>query len=56
MSRLTLSINEVAEELRIGRTTVYRLVKCGELPSFKIGRSRRISAKSLEEFIQRVNG
>lgn len=56
MSKLTLSINEVAEQLSIGRTTVYRLVKCGELPSFKIGRSRRVSAKSLEEFVQRMDG
>jgi putative molybdopterin biosynthesis protein len=55
MSTLTFSVNEVATQLRVGRTTVYRLLKSGQLPSFCIGRSRRVSAKSLQDYIEEMN-
>jgi excisionase family DNA binding protein len=52
MSQVALTINEVADQLRVGRTTVYRLVRSGELPSFRIGRSRRISLDSLQAYVE----
>jgi len=42
-----LTIAEVAEILRMHRATVYRLVKRGDLPGFKIGDNWRISEQSL---------
>lgn len=42
-----LTINEVAEILRVHPTTVYRLVKRGALPGFKIGGNWRINKASL---------
>lgn len=42
-----------AEQLSLSRATVYELIRTGELPSFKIGRSRRIAHASLEKFVER---
>jgi excisionase family DNA binding protein len=46
-----LTINEVAQILRMHPTTIYRLVKRGELPGFKIGGAWRISKASLDSFL-----
>ena len=43
-------------KLELGRTSVYLLVKTGELRSVKIGRSRRIPAAALEEYVNRLEG
>ena len=45
--RLLLRINEAADVLGIGRTTVYELVANGELPVVRIGRSVRDQASRL---------
>ena len=42
-----LTVNEVAEMLRVHPTTVYRLVRRGDLPGFKIGGNWRINRASL---------
>ena len=52
--RLLLTPEEAAQVLRIGRTTVYALMKCGDLRSVHIGRSRRISQAELERYVRRL--
>jgi excisionase family DNA binding protein len=47
-----LTPEEVAEQLRVGRTKVYELMASGKLRSVKIGRRRRVSPGALEEFIE----
>ena len=47
-----LTITEAAERLRISPQSVYRLAANGALPSFRIGRSVRISEAALLEFLQ----
>jgi excisionase family DNA binding protein len=42
---------EVAKVLRIGRTTVYELMRTGQLRSVKIGNARRVSTTALAEFL-----
>jgi excisionase family DNA binding protein len=42
--------------LDMGRTSVYGLMASGELRSVKIGRSRRIPADALEEYVSRLAG
>lgn len=37
-----LTVAEVAEMMRVSNMTVYRLVKSGELPAVRFGRSYRI--------------
>lgn len=52
---LTYTVEEAAEQLRIGRTTMYRLLSSGALQSVTIGRSRRITAAALAEYIQQLS-
>ena len=51
MTTLTYTVSEVAGHLRVGRTTVYRLIRSGELPSIQIGGSRRVVADVLTEYL-----
>lgn len=43
-----LTVTEVADILQIHSVTVYRLVKRGVIPGFKIGNAWRISRESLD--------
>ncbi len=51
--QLLLTVDEAAQRLRIGRSHLYTLVACGEIPSVKLGRSRRIPVVELEGFVTR---
>jgi excisionase family DNA binding protein len=48
---LAYTVEETARLLRVGRTTVFFLIKSRQLRSMTIGRARRISASALAEFI-----
>jgi excisionase family DNA binding protein len=50
---LALNDREAAAALGVCRTTVRTLLSTGELPSFKIGATRRIALVDLERFIER---
>jgi excisionase family DNA binding protein len=41
----------VADALQVGRGTVYRLIRSGELKAKKIGRQYRIPEASLNEYL-----
>ncbi len=47
-----LTIGEVAEMLRVHPTTIYRLVKRGELPGFKVGGNWRINSQALDSWLE----
>ena len=49
--RLLLTPEEAAKVLRLGRTTVYALMKSGDLRSVHIGRSCRIPQAELERYV-----
>jgi excisionase family DNA binding protein len=49
--RLLLTAEEAANVLRIGRTTVYALMKSGELRPVHIGRSCRIPQAEVERYV-----
>ena len=49
--RLLLRPEEVARSLAIGRTAVFELIRTGELRSVKIGKSRRIPADAVVEYV-----
>jgi excisionase family DNA binding protein len=46
-----LTVTEVMARLRLGRSTVYDLIRTRQLPSFTIGRCRRIPAVALRDSI-----
>ncbi len=47
-----MTIQEVADYLKVTRQTVYKLLNNGDLKAFKIGRSTRILRSELKRFIQ----
>lgn len=49
---LLLTAEEAARILSVSRSRVYELIAAGELASLKLGRSRRISRRALETFIE----
>jgi excisionase family DNA binding protein len=46
-----LTVEEAAERLRIGRTSMYRLVSTGVVESVTIGRLRRVPSDCLDKFV-----
>lgn len=50
-TRLVYTVDEAAEELRIGRTLAFELIRDGRLGSMKIGHRRLVSRVDLEAFI-----
>ena len=44
-----LTVPEVAERLRLSRTTVYRMLRRGELPMVRLGRSWRVDGRRLDD-------
>ena len=51
-----ITIPDLMERLKIGRTVTYRLIRSGELPSVKEGRARRVSATALDAYINALPG
>jgi len=52
--RLLLSVEETAEACGIGRTTVYELVKRGDLELVHIGKRSLVPIDSLERYVTRL--
>jgi excisionase family DNA binding protein len=53
-SRLLLTPEEAATVLRIGRTTIYALMKAGDLHPVHIGRSCRLARAELERYVHQL--
>ncbi|WP_419751020.1 helix-turn-helix domain-containing protein [Geodermatophilus sp. CPCC 206100] len=51
---LLLTPEEAARVLRVGRTTIYGLIKAGELQPIHIGRSCRLPRAELERYVNRL--
>ena len=47
-----MTIEEVAEYLRVHTSTVYRLVRQGALPAVKIGKQWRVDRETLAEWLR----
>lgn len=54
MNEVVYRVEEVARVLKVGRTKVFDLIRSGELASVKIGGSRRIPARSLNDYLSRL--
>ena len=49
--RKTITVEEAAHQLGIGRTITYGLIATGALRSLKVGRRRLIPVAAIDEFI-----
>jgi excisionase family DNA binding protein len=54
--QLLFTTDEAAHVLSVGRTTIYMLMRAGELKPVHIGRSCRISRGELERYVARIDG
>ena len=52
-SSLMMTLDEVAEYLRLHRTTVYRLAREGVIPGFKIGSQWRFNKARVDQLMAR---
>ncbi len=52
MSRLIYTVQEAAEELRIGNSTVRERIRSGQLRSFKDGGRRLVAGEDLMEYVR----
>lgn len=48
---LILSVDQLAEVLRVGRNTAYDLVRSGQIRSVRVGRQIRIPRDALIDFL-----
>jgi excisionase family DNA binding protein len=52
--RVLLTVEAAAERLSIGRTTMYALIKNGEITTVRVGHLRRIPADALTAYTARL--
>lgn len=52
---LLLSVKDAAAYLGLGRSKMYELVNCGELPSLALGGRRLVSREALNEFVAQMS-
>jgi excisionase family DNA binding protein len=45
-----LTVTELAEYLRVHRTTIYRLLRARKLPAFKVGSDWRFNREHIDEW------
>ena len=54
--RDVLTVDEIADYLRVSRATICRWCGTGKLPAFKIGKSWRVQRNDLEVYIRYQRG
>ena len=47
-----LTVQEVCDYLRIAKPTLYRYVRSGDLPSFKMGKIWKFQKHSIDQWVQ----
>lgn len=51
-----MTLEEVANYLRVHPSTIYRLVKKGQLPAFKVGSDWRFNQESIDTWRSQAEG
>lgn len=54
--RVLLTVEAAARQLSVGRTTMYQLIKAGDIATVRVGQLRRVPAAALDEYIERLTG
>ena len=55
MKKQILTLNEVAEYLKISSSSVYKLARKGEIPAFKVLNKWRFDRDSIDKLIESRN-
>jgi len=45
-----MTVNELSDYLRVHRSTIYRLLKKGQIPGFKIGSDWRFNVEAIDDW------
>jgi excisionase family DNA binding protein len=53
MEKLLVSIPDTATALSLGRTSIYEMMRSGQLDTRKMGRRRLITAESLRRLVEK---
>lgn len=48
-----LTVAEVAEQMRVSKMTVYRLVHAGTLEAVRVGRSFRVPEEAVQRYLEK---
>ena len=51
MERLAVSINDTANTLGLGRTSIYAMIADGRLEAFKLGRRTLVKTESIRRLV-----
>ena len=51
--RKVLTIHEVSEYLRVSRQTIYRMLRRGDIPGFRIGGDWRFNIEDLGHWVEK---
>jgi excisionase family DNA binding protein len=46
-----VTVSEVAQLMRVSKMTVYRLIKQGDLPAFRVGRAYRMREEDVHRYL-----
>ncbi len=52
--RVLLTVEQAAQRLSVGRTTMYALIKAGHITTVRIGHLRRVPADALTAYVQHL--
>ncbi|MEY9904373.1 excisionase family DNA binding protein [Catenulispora sp. MAP12-49] len=53
-TRIMLTVEQAAESIGIGRTTMFGLLKLGDIESVRVGRLRRVPVDAIEAYKARL--
>lgn len=48
-----ITVDEVAERLKVSRMTIYRYIKSGKIPAYKLDHGLRIKQADIEQFLNK---
>ena len=51
---MLLTVEDVQNVIQLGRTKVYEMIRTGELPVIRIGRSVRVRREALERWLNEL--
>ena len=53
--RLLLTVEEAADRIGVCRSSMFKLIRQGDIRSVKVGRLRRVTPAALEDFVARLS-